>query len=452
MNLNLLKNVYNDSPLYIKKIYSRIPVNIRNGGDYRKWLKFLKSSSIDISMFQFEKLKETLILAYENTLYYRELFNEIHFNPYKFYDIDEYNRIPLLSKEIVKNNFDKLLIQPFNKSKSFFVTTGGTSGEQAKFWQSNNIWKKEMAYVHYYWGKHGYTPKHLKASFRGGDFSELPVGIYWKNNPIQNEIHFSPFNLNRNTVNAYIKKLNELKPLFFHGYPSSILSLIDNMNVIEKTLDYKVECIFLVSENYTKEQINKIKSFFQCKVFSFYGHSERLIFAPTINDDLSLYQIDPLYGYFELISNKNIIKSNNIIGEIIGTSFDNFSMPLIRYKTGDITSYNDFDNNIINQIEGEGRRWDQEYIEGLNSENISLTALNMHSDIFKNVLNYQFYQEETGKLILRMIVNNSFTEKDNDIILESFNKKIGNVIQFSTKIMDNLELTERGKFKLLIKK
>ena len=38
----------------------------------------------------------------------------------------------------------------------------------------------------------------------------------------------------------------------------------------------------------------------------------------------------------------------DISGEIVGTSFDNFAMPLIRYRTNDFTSYLNVDNSLIN--------------------------------------------------------------------------------------------------------
>ena len=311
------------------------------------------------------------------------------------------------------------------------------------------MWKKELAYVHYYWGKYGYTPKHLKASFRGGEFSDLPNNKYWKENPINNEIHFSPFHLNKNTVNLYVKKLNDVKPLFFHGYPSSISSLMMNMKSEGLKLYYQPKCIFLVSENYSNEQIEGIKNFFKCKIFTFYGHSERLVFAPVTNDNLDCYQPDPFYGYFELVNHNGVITENNVEGEIVGTGFDNWAMPLIRYKTGDITSYNDFENQKINVIQG---RWKQESLCGLNEQEVTLTALNMHSDIFENVLNYQFYQEKKGIVELRLIVNEKYNRKDEEQILIALNKKAGHAILFSIKIVDGLELTQRGKFKKLIKR
>ena len=43
----------------------------------------------------------------------------------------------------------------------------------------------------------------------------------------------------------------------------------------------------------------------------------------------------------------NVIEENNKVGEIVATSYDNYAMPLIRYKTGDFTSYSNYQNKTL---------------------------------------------------------------------------------------------------------
>ena len=133
---------------------------------------------------------------------------------------------------------------------------------------------------------------------------------------------------------------------------------------------------------------------------------------------------------------------------MIGTSFDNLAMPLIRYKTNDFTSYNDSDQYIINGIEG---RWKQEYLNGLDNSKIYLTALNMHSDIFINVIKYQFIQKKYANAVLCLSVKKEYSSKDSKNILNEINKKAGHAIKIDIEIVDNFILTHRGKFKNIVK-
>lgn len=105
--------------------------------------------------------------------------------------------------------------------------------------------------------------------------------------------------------------LNKHKVEFFHAYPLSLLLLIDHMKNNSLQLDYQIKAIFLISESFSLEDIKNIKSFFNCDVSSFYGHSERLIFSPSYRYLLENYKIDRRYGLLNIV--KSIHEFNVLI-------------------------------------------------------------------------------------------------------------------------------------------
>ena len=42
--------------------------------------------------------------------------------------------------------------------------------------------------------------------------------------------------INKKNIPYYVKQLNKKKPLFFHSYPSAILSLIENMQELSLSI------------------------------------------------------------------------------------------------------------------------------------------------------------------------------------------------------------------------
>jgi len=447
VNLNTLKNIYESSPNWLKRIYSFIPYDFRNGIEYRKWKNFLYQEICE-EEYQILKLKETLQYAYDNTIYYRKLFDELDCSVKDINEMKDLKLLPFIDKNIVRENFYDIMSINFSKKNFFYVTTGGSTGEPMKFYQSNNIWKKELAFINYYFSRFGYDTSNLKASFRGGDFNELEENKFWKYNPINNEIHFSPFHINKKNIPYYVKQLNKKKPLFFHSYPSAILSLIENMQELSLSIEYDLNTIFLISENINPDEINIIADFFNCNVSSFYGHAERLILALSEDRFIPNYKIQKRYGAFELIdNNKNVIIENDVVGEVVGTSFDNFAMPLIRYKTNDFTSYSNIDNSLINLIEG---RWNKEYLYGKDNTQITLTALNMHSNILNNIINFQFYQEKIGFVEVLIVPKETYSNKDKNLILNALNAKAKHAIVFSIKVISQPVLTKTGKILKLI--
>lgn len=449
LSLNSLKKLYYDSPLWMKKLYASIPYDIRNGKDYREYKKFLEKH-IDIEAYEIMKLKETLLYAYENTVYYKKTFDMLQVDPRDVNHRRDLESFPLIDKDTVKENFDDMIVNNYSSNDTFYVSTGGSTSEPMKFLQSKNVWKKELALDTVYLEKFGYTPMMPRATFRGGEFETKNNHVYWNLNPMYNEIHFSPFHLSVETVGYYAKKLDVLRAEMYLSYPSSLLLLIDSLEAKNIVLDTHPKLILLISEGVNTHEVEKISNYFKnSKIISFYGHSERLIFGVADNHLLETYQIDRRYGLFELVdSEKKSIYTHQKYGEIVGTSFDNWSMPLIRYKTGDFTEYSNANTYTINHIDGRKN----DYLVGFNGSKIFITGITGHSKVFDNVRQYQFVQERIGEVELLIIADQKFTDKDKKSILEAIHKRVGNNIKFSLKCVDQFIMTTRGKVKRVVRK
>ena len=126
------------------------------------------------------------------------------------------------------------------------------------------------------------------------------------------------------------------------------------------------------------------------KIYSFFGHSEKLIMAgncPKCNS----YHIEESYGYCELVDSKgNIIKEPGVMGEMVGTTFANRYFPLIRYKTGDFSKYATnsecpLHGKQYRLLDGVIGRWDKSLIYRADGTTTSITAMNLHSNVYEHI-------------------------------------------------------------------
>ena len=449
MNLNNLKKIYDISPNFIKKIYSLIPWNLRMGKEYRKTIKFLNQSLLwsqeQWKSYQDEKLRALLKYCYANIPYYDKQFQQYDINIYAKNIRDEFIKIPFINKELVTRNIKKFV--PTNKAISYSSTTGGTTGKPMQTFYDKDSFGKEWAYKIFFWNRAiGYKPSDKKATFRG----IISKNLLSIENPIYNEVRFSPFHMNEKNMEIIVKKLINYNPKYIHGYPSAIEQLANYID--KKKLKIKnLKGIILISENIYSNQKHKIEKIFDKKIFSFYGHSERVIFASML-DEMDIYYAHPAYGITELIDNKNnIIDYNDEIGEIVGTGFINKAMPLIRFKTGDYSSWSSKKTKVnfpkLNEIRG---RWTQEYLIGKTGKKISLTSLNMHSEVFMKIKQFQYIQNSFGIVILNLIVEDDFNKEDEKNILKQHFEKLGNDFELKVCYVNNLQKTISGKIKFLI--
>jgi sugar-specific transcriptional regulator TrmB len=119
-------------------------------------------------------------------------------------------------------------------------------------------------------------------------------------------------------------------------------------------------------------------------------------------------------------------------------------MPFIRYKTDDVCS-------PVNQLYTiYGKRSSSVGLYGYNNEFITSTVFDLSKEIFKNIITYQFVQNEKGKADLLLIVNKHFKSSEIELIKNTIYKDTKGIIDFDIKIVDHLILTPRGKSQMYI--
>ena len=453
MNLSHLKKLYQKSPAFVKNIYAQIPWHLRAGRHYRKTLGFLQASEFwsNEQWFKYQTTQLKLLLEFcnENVPYYQQLFKINNIRPEANDIWAEYRKIPYLTKAIVREQASQLQPGNYSKQSVYSASTGGTTGKPVSIFHDAESYQAEWAYKHFFWNRAiSYLPSDRKATFRG---VEQSGGLY-HDNPIYNEIRFSPFRLEQDDdLELICQKLTEYKPKYLHGYPSALLQLakyIDNTGIDLSP----ITGVILISENIFPYQVNKLKEIFDCSVYSFYGLSERVAFA-SMSRDCDCYYAHPGYGIFELNDeNGSLIDAADVRGEITATGFINRAMPLIKYQTNDFASYADINHSswnmpALNAIQG---RWNQEFLKGKDNERISLTALNLHDDIFDNVKKLQISQNKAGIVRLNIVRADEFNLDDEARIKMAYEKKLGNGFKLVLNYMENIELTGSGKEKYFL--
>lgn len=455
-----LINVYKKMPKIIQfpidYIYGAIPYSLKYGAIYRETKDLLSKSEWwseeQHIKYQERKMKELLIYSYEHVPYYKGIFKECGFDPYTFKHLKEIEVLPFLTREIISENLKDLIADNIKPSKIIKRSTGGTSGKQLYFYDEKSTDAKEWPFVESIWARVGYNSKCTFASLRNQAINgDKPYTYSWK----QRSLILDNFHTNDESIKSMLDKLCEDRIEYIHTYPSAILAFCEYINRTGYHMTYAPKAILATSENVYPGQKEIIESAFNCKMITFYGHTERACIAGWCEHS-NLYHINSEYGYTELIDqNKKVITDTNIEGEIVCTGFNNMAMPFIRYQTGDYSSYAEDKCScgraykLLNNIEGHRR---QEMIVCKDRSTISVTALNVHSDIYKNVKKYQLYQDTIGICTMNIVKSDGYSIKDETAIRQEFMNMLGDTIDLKIKYVSDIEKTKAGKYKYMIQK
>ncbi len=445
MDINKFKNL-------LRYPYSLIPIKYRLHNSYFKIKNFLFDaqwwSKERILKWQLYKLKNIIQYAYDNCSGYNELYKNHNVEPKDLQKINDFNFFPFVTKELINDNINDFTSSDKKLGRKTYYSTGGSTGIQLGFYNTYEEICIETAFSHSGWERVGWKINDKIARLGGGYIGDIHDLFNYQ--PTTNEHHLSYYYLNDKTYSKYIKYLLKHKPKFLHSYPSAALSL---SNLIIENNDigsYSPSSILLGSENITDWQKKIIKKAFpSSKLFGWYGHTEKAVLAHW-SEKKENYYIWPFYGYTEILK-ENLDQSAFGYGEIIATSFWMKSTPFIKYKTMDFGSLKRNDNSDKRNFDYfsfiDGRI--QEFAISSTYRKISMTAINMHDDVFDDLKQFQFYQDKVGFLELKLVQRNSSNSINLNKIKKLVKKKLGEDIELEITIVDNILAKDNGKFSFI---
>jgi phenylacetate-CoA ligase len=426
---------------------------------FRDMYKFLQKSQYwsrdQLEEYQLQRLSKLLNHAYENVPYYRKVFDERGLKPKDIQDFSDLRKLPVLTKEIIQENFNDLKARNYPEKKFEYVTTGGSTGIPLGFYYEKNVSRAiEMAFMKTQWDRVGYSFKDKCVVLRGNVVKSAGEGKFWETAMLRRWLILSSYHMTDKNLPKYIDKIRKFKPKFIQAYPSAITILARFMKENNIAPFSTVKALLLGSENLYSWQRELLEEVLQCRVYSWYGNTEQTVLAGECEVS-SYYHIFPEYGIVELIGNdgKPVTKENEL-GEVISTGLNNFVFPLIRYRTMDLATLANKkckcgrDYQLLKNVEGRL----QEFIVTGTGRLISMTAINMHSNVFDNVKQFQFYQEKKGEVFFNIVKKQTYTHRDTEYIRRELYKKLGDDVNLIIRFVDHIPLTRRGKYRFLIQK
>ena len=200
----------------------------------------------------------------------------------------------------------------------------------------------------------------------------------------------------------------------------------------------------------TLPQKRLLERVFHCRAYRWYGHSERVVLAGE-GAQSELFYFFPQYGFVEFGP-----PNEEGLSEVIGTSFHNLVMPLIRYRTGDYVRLAQPENPSSLEypwpaaVDVAGR--EQEFLISGKGRRISLTAFNMHDAVFDDLYAVQFYQDQPGIAEFRYVAGPKFHSSRLAPIEAGVRRKLGDDFQVTFREVKEVEKTPRGKHRWLVSK
>ncbi len=380
---------------------------------------------------QLINLNNTLHIA-KKSLFYREYLKDIG----ELKSLDDIVDIPFIDGSHIKKYHNKMVaVSQGDISKIVTMNTSGTTGESKRIYFTDNDLESIIDFFHH--GLSQFIKKDTKTLILMPSRVENSIGDLVSKGIERIGGESIKYGLLDDFDNVY----NELKNCkYIIGMPMQIFILGRYLKYVN--LEYNIEGILLSADNGSRKIFNEIEELYNCKIYNHYGITEGgLGVAVECNHHSGMHPRE-LDIYLEIIDDNGKVVKDGEYGEIVLTTLTREAMPIIRYKTGDISRFligkcpcNSPFKRLDNII---GRKND---IEKINLNDLDDLLYN-----FKSLLDYRLELEKySGRIILQFLPFNTPKEEDIINILNVFNL---NNIEIIIDISEKYKNLHKGKRKI----
>lgn len=376
---------------------------------------------------QERQLKKILKFAYENVPYYTEFFNQRKIKLTDIISIKDLEKLPILTKQTIKENWNKFIPINIKRLKYLNVSTGGSTGNPLKYRISLDDYERGLALHYRGLGYGGYELGDKIAIIAGS--SLIPTVRSALKTKTQefflNQRFYSSFEMSEKSLVAYFEDINVWKPGFIRGYASSIYLFAKFIKGRDLKLSFRPKSIITTSEMLFDNQRDLIEEVFGAKIFEEYGVNDGGISAYECAEHNGLH-INMEKAIVEVIdeAGKQIINQR---GRILATSLYNYALPFIRYDTGDLGYISNRkclcgrDMPLFEELMG--RVTDFLTLNNITIGSPVLTVLMGKCDIEQ----YQIIQENSDSITCKIIKGKTYDKNQEEFIKESFYKHVGKI-------------------------
>jgi phenylacetate-CoA ligase len=400
-------------------------------------------SEQELRDFQSGKLQMIVESAARDVPYYRDKYRPLALDFEQLEFPEAMAKLPLITRADVCEG-GKSLISERKRGPLFSGSTSGTTGAPLSLYQDLAAINRENAFVWRQLAWAGLRRGNRRAWMRGDMIvpatQEKPP--YWRVNRAENMLMFSSYHLSESAAPAYLDSLARFDPVVIQAYPSSIGFLAAWMlNAGVRYRGISLRGIVTSSETLSDADRRQIESAFACRVFDWYGHVERVAAIGTCEHGRHHLLSD--YSYVEMLP------ADDGLFELVGTGFNNLSMPLIRYRCGDLVR-----PAPVTERCACGRSFPLiEQVIGRVDDSIKLPdgrSIGRLDHLFKGVegiLEAQIRQDRLDAIAMLVVPSPTFNDRTRETLQSNARYRLGDGLALEIRLVDSIPRTKNGKFK-----
>jgi phenylacetate-CoA ligase len=408
----------------------------------------IHSSADEIREHQLQNLQALLRHA-RRALYWRRLIDGTGV-PAGEFSWRNFGNLPLLTKELIRMHTEDMRIPT---AGTYVNYSGGSTGEPIRFLQDRRYKVHMSVATEMCNGMAGAFPGARVAKLWGAPQDRRQIEGFGGRLRLWalNQRYYDTFDMGRKQMEKYHADLEEFRPDLIQAYASSADLLAAFLESRGIRPSYPRRAIISAAERLRPEARARIERVFRVPVFNRYGSREVSAIAAECEEHDGLHIHMP--GYIvETVDPASGAPVREQPGEIVITVLNNFAMPFIRYRIGDI--------GILTSRPCKcGRQTDRLLdVLGRTSDNFVMPdGRVIHGEYFthifygqQNVAQFQFEQESLRSFVLRVVPAAGFQPGCREEFEREIRSVIGGEARFRIEVCKEIPRTPTGKYRFTL--
>lgn len=392
---------------------------------------------------QWKHLARLLTHCFAHVPYYRELFADICLKRKEITGIDDLPRIPVLSKDAVRERHDSFKADDFTRYRPRQVPTSGTTGTMMYvYWDlPSNILELMCQWRAFSWA--GYRLGEPFLDLRSRILRD-PHGYRW--NWKCRGLEISADSVSASSIEQFAAVLRKFAVQLWRGHPSAIDAVCQLLHQAGID-DIKPKGVITASEALLGHQRRSIERYTGVPVCDNYGmveHSALICQCPQGG-----YHIASEYGIVEILKEDGSPARAGEEGRIIATSLHNMAFPLLRYDTQDYAVVSDRDcpcGRRLPLIESISGRCDDRLLA---ADGRWISGLYASTYFLQGIGKSQIVQKEPLAIELYIVPTRDYSEKTEEALLSYLRERLGQAMQITVCRVEDVPYRGPGKFKFV---
>lgn len=398
--------------------------------------------------------------AAANVPYYKRVFEERGLRPSDIQCVADLEKLPILTKRMVRENYDQLIC-PSTRDKLELRATGGSTGTPMHFALLPVVKQWGRAAALRAWGWAGYRLGDKQLLLWGSSFDLKR--LYNLSSRIQRLVNrvclLNGHVMSEQDCHDYVAQIRRFRPKVFLGYANSLYILASYLSR-NNIHDIHPQGIVSAAETLTSVMRAAIEKAFQCKVYDAYANRETSLYAAQCGC-ANLYHISSDTTIMEIVKDSEPAGAGEL-GKVTLTDLRNHGMPLIRYQIEDVAVAGDepcpCGRHLPTFRSVEGRVSDIVSLpDGRHVHPIYMMYLMYPSpdgdweNEENGMTHYQIVQETPTDFVVR-IVRKPGVNIDHSYVIANFKKFLGDNVHVQLDFVDDMPVGVSGKRQYVISK